>query len=176
MDIRTERLLLRRATWDDLEPIHAVMSAPSAMRYWSTLPHATVDVTRAWFAGALLDFDNPAMDERVIVLDGRVVGYMGIWKLPEFGFILHPDTWGQGLATEAARAFIPHAFATRAIDRLTADVDPRNAASLRVLGKLGFVQTGRAERTFLLGDEWCDSIYLALQRPSELAWTLPAER
>lgn len=165
MDIRTERVLLRRASWDDLEPIHAVMSAPSAMRYWATLPHATLEVTRAWFDGALLDFDNPKMDERVIVLEGRVIGYMGIWNMPEFGFILHPDTWGQGLATEAATAFIAHAFATHDIDRLTADVDPRNAASLALLRKLGFVVTGHAERTFLLGDEWCDSTYLALPRP-----------
>lgn len=165
MDIRTERLLLRRATWDDLEAVHAVMSAPAAMRYWSTLPHASLDVTRDWFAGALLDFENPEMDERVIVLHGRVVGYIGIWKLPEFGFILHPDSWGQGLATEAAKAFIAHAFANHAIDHLTADVDPRNQASLHLLEKLGFVVTGHAERTFRLGDEWCDSVYLALPRP-----------
>jgi RimJ/RimL family protein N-acetyltransferase len=49
---------------------------------------------------------------------------------------------------------------------LLADVDPRNVASLRVLDRLGFKETGRAERTFLLGDEWCDSVYLALQRPA----------
>lgn len=165
MEIRTERLVLRRPTWGDLAPIHDVMSAPAAMRYWSTLPHADLEVTRAWFAGALLDNDNPAKDERVIVLAGRVVGYMGIWKLPEFGFILHPGVWGQGLATEAARALIPHFFATYPIDALTADVDPRNAGSLNVLNKLGFVETDTAERTFLLGDEWCDSIYLALKRP-----------
>ena len=31
---------------------------------------------------------------------------------------------------------------------------------------LSFVETGRAERTFLIGDEWCDSIYMALPRPT----------
>lgn len=163
--IRTKRLLLRRATWDDLEAIHAVMSAPAAMRYWSRLPHATLDVTRAWFAGALMDFDNPEMDERVIEVNGKVVGYMGIWRIPEFGFILHPDVWGNGIATEAARAFIPHAFSTHAIDRITADVDPRNTSSLKLLKKLGFAETGSATRTFQLGEEWCDSVYLALPRP-----------
>lgn len=164
-DLRTPRLLLRRASWDDLEDLHAVMSAPAAMRYWSRLPHATIEETRAWFAPALLDFDNPAMDERVIEFEGRAVGYMGIWKMPEFGFILSPRVWGRGLATEAARALVPHLFASHAIDRLTADVDPRNAASLHLLRKLGFQETGFAERTFRLGDEWCDSIYLALPRP-----------
>ena len=73
-----------------------------------------------------------------------------------------------GEGVPALRAELRRRVSARraATDRLTADVDPRNAASLRVLGKLGFVETGRAERTFLLGDEWCDSVYLALPRPS----------
>ncbi|HEY8594400.1 MAG TPA: GNAT family N-acetyltransferase [Devosiaceae bacterium] len=162
--IKTKRLLLRRARWDDLDDIHAVMSSPDAMRYWSRLPHVNLEVTRAWFPGALLNFDDPGMDERVVELQGRVVGYMGIWKMPEFGFILHPDAWGTGYATEAAQAMIPELFRAHPIDRITADVDPRNIASLRMLHKLGFVETGRAKRTFLLGDEWCDSVYLGLYR------------
>jgi RimJ/RimL family protein N-acetyltransferase len=163
--IRAKRLLLRRATWDDLEEIHMVMSSPAAMRYWSRLSHATLAITRAWFADALLKFDDPEMDERVIEFNGQVVGYMGIWNMPEFGFILRPDVWGKGIATEAAQALIPHIFSTHALDSITADVDPRNTASLRLLHRLGFVETGWAERTFLLGEEWCDSVYLALPRP-----------
>lgn len=162
--IRTKRLLLRRARWDDLEDIHAVMSSPHAMRYWSRLPHADLEVTRAWFPDALLRFDDPGMDERVVELQGRVIGYMGVWKMPEFGFILHPDAWGAGYATEAAQAMIPELFRAHPVDHITADVDPRNTASLRLLRKLGFVETGHAQRTFLLGDEWCDSVYLSLFR------------
>jgi RimJ/RimL family protein N-acetyltransferase len=48
--------------------------------------------------------------------------------------------------------------------QLTAEVDPRNAASLRLLAKLGFRETHRAVRTLLWKDEWCDSIYLARPR------------
>ena len=46
--IRTERLLLRRARHGDLDDIHAVLSDPNAMRYWSTPPHATIEESRAW--------------------------------------------------------------------------------------------------------------------------------
>ena len=42
--------------------------------------------------------------------------------------------------------------------------DPRNAGALKVLDHLGFRETGRAQNTFLLGDEWCHSIYLTLPR------------
>ena len=48
MEIRTKRLLLRRPAMDDLAAMHSIMSSPPAMRYWSTLPHASLEVTRPW--------------------------------------------------------------------------------------------------------------------------------
>jgi RimJ/RimL family protein N-acetyltransferase len=99
----------------------------------------------------------------IIELNGRAIGKVGAWRLPEFGFILHPDFWGQGIATEASRAFVDYAVSTLGATELRVDVGPRNAASLGVLKRLGFVETGRASDTFLLGDEWCDSIYLTLR-------------
>ena len=61
-------------------------------------------------------------------------------------------------------AIVPHLFATTEVEALTADVDPRNAASLGLLRSLGFVETGRARNTFCIADEWSDSVYLALAR------------
>ena len=165
MELRTPRLLLRRATADDLAAIHAIMTSPAAMRYWSTPPHESMAVTESWFEAQFFSGD-PARDEWIIEHAGRAIGNIGIWKMPEFGFILHPDAWGRGLGSEAAAAFLSYAFATYPVEAVTADVDPRNAASLGVLRKLGFVETGRAERTFLVGEEWCDSVYLKLDRPT----------
>lgn len=163
MEILTERLLLRRPRTDDLDAVFAIMSDPRAMRYWSTLPHADREVTRIWL-DRMIARNEAGGEDFVIEHQGRAVGHVGAGCLPDFGFMLHPGAWGRGFATEASVAFIDYAFGTTPITKLTADVDPRNAASLRVLAKLGFVETGRAERTFLLGDEWCDSIYLALPR------------
>lgn len=166
MQIATERLLLRRASSDDLADFFAIMSSPSAMRYWSTLPHASIDVTRAWL-DAMIARTEAGGEQFAIEYEGRVIGDVGAGRLPDFGFIIHPDYWGRGFATEASRACVDHIFRITAATELRADVDPRNSASLRVLARLGFVETGRASRTFLLGDEWCDSIYLALPRPPE---------
>ena len=165
MEIVTERLLLRRPRADDLDAMFAMMSDPRAMRYWSTLPHADRGVTTAWL-DRMIARNETGGEDFLIEHQGRVVGHVGAGRLPDFGFMLHPDVWGRGFATEASAAFIDYAFGTTPIGELTADVDPRNIASLRVLAKLGFAETGRAERTFLLGDEWCDSIYLALPRPA----------
>jgi RimJ/RimL family protein N-acetyltransferase len=164
MQLRTARLLLRRPSMDDLEAFFGIMSNPSAMRYWSTLPHRDLDVTRLWLERMLARAETGGQ-HFAIELDGRVIGEVGAGRLPEFGFILHPGYWGHGYATEASVAAIDHIFAATDATELKADVDPRNAGSLKTLAKLGFVQTGSASNTFLLGDEWCDSIYLALKRP-----------
>ena len=163
--IITERLLLRRPRVDDLDAMFEIMSNPSAMRYWSTLPHADRNVTRPWLAKKIAR-NADGGEDYFIELDGRVIGEVGAGRLPDFGFMIHPDFWGRGFATEASTAFIAHAFRNTAATELLADVDPRNTASLRVLARLGFVETDRAERTFLLGDEWCDSVYLTLPRPA----------
>lgn len=161
--IRTERLLLRRATWGDLEAVHRLFSNPQAMRYWSRPEHETLEETRTWLRFLV----EPAADslDFLIEKDGAVIGKAGAWQLPEVGFLLHPDQWGQGLAFEAMAAVIAHVEAEHpALPELTAEVDPRNAASLRLLDRLGFHETHRAERTLLWKDEWCDSIWLARPR------------
>jgi RimJ/RimL family protein N-acetyltransferase len=161
--IRTERLLLRRARLDDAADLFRVFGDPRAMRYWDTPPHAEVGQTRAWLERVVT---TPAAegDDFVVELDGRAIGKAGVWRIAEVGFILHPDHWGRGFAFEALAAALPHAFATLALDRVEADVDPRNARSLGLLARLGFRESGRAERTIRVGDEWCDSVYLELDR------------
>ena len=164
MELRTARLVLRRARPSDLGAIHEILSDPRAMRYWSTLPHETLAQSAAYLNDMLVA--APDRDLFIVEQAGRVIGRVGMWKQPEVGFILHPDSWGRGFGYEAMHAFIAHAFATHDIPEMTADADPHNEASLGLLRKLGFVETGRAERTFLIGGEWFDSVYLALRRPS----------
>ncbi len=164
--LRTKRLLLRRARMADLEDLHKVFSDPRAMRYWDSPPYETVDQTSQLLT-QMVHAPDTESDDFVVEYTGRAIGKAGCWRMGEIGFILHPDFWGRGLAHEALKAAIPHIFETLAIDRLEADVDPRNAASLKLLSKLGFHETGRAKRTILVGDEWCDSVYLELPRQKD---------
>lgn len=161
--IRTEQLLLRRARPEDLPGMHAVLSDPVAMRYWATPPHTDIEQTREWVQ-AMVDADPAVCDDFIVELDGEVIGKAGCWRLPEIGFILRSDHWRRGFAFEALSAVIAHVFANHAIEAITADVDPRNDGSLGVLRKLGFTETHRAPRTWLVGGEWCDSVYLRLAR------------
>ena len=163
-ELLTARLRLRRAQIDDLGDMHAVLSHPAAMRFWSTPPHDDLEQTRAWLA-AMIAGDPRESSDFVVEYEGRVIGKAGCWRAPAIGYILHPDYWSRGLAAEALAAIIPHVFATFPIDAIEADVDPRNEGSLRLLGRLGFEEVRRAERTWLVGENWCDSVYLALRRP-----------
>jgi len=164
-EIITERLRLRRARPDDLDAMHAVLSHPEAVRYWSTPPHPDLETTRAWLGGMIAS--PPELSEDFIVeLNGRLIGKAGFYRLPDIGYILHPDAWGRGYAREALTAIVDHVWRSRPeIEALTADVDPRNERSLRLLASLGFERTGFAEKTWMVGGEWCDSVYLALRNP-----------
>lgn len=162
-EVRTARLILRHARLEDVEPLHAVFSDPVAMRWWSSLPHETLDQTRAWVEGMMAGNAAGAPDF-VVEWNGRAIGKAGFWKLPDVGYILHPDAWGQGLAAEAVGAVIDHVFAERLTEIVTADVDPQNMASIRLLERLGFTRTGFSERTWNIGGEWKDSLYYALDR------------
>jgi RimJ/RimL family protein N-acetyltransferase len=81
----------------------------------------------------------------------RFLGDCGLWPLEmrgpevELGYDLHPDVWGRGLATEAARATVRLALGPLGIDRVVAVVKPNHAASRRVLEKAGLTHAGERE-------------------------------
>jgi len=161
--IVTPRLRLRHARPDDLAALHVVLSDPRATRCWSTPPHGSLEETQLWLDGMIAG-NAAGSDDFVIERDGVVIGKAGFWRLPDVGYILHPDHWGQGLASEAVGAVVDHVFTARPVDALSADVDPDNAASIRLLERLSFVRTGSAERTWNVGGEWKDSLYFGLRR------------
>ncbi|MFZ7094132.1 GNAT family N-acetyltransferase [Primorskyibacter sp. 2E233] len=164
--IQTKRLILREAQTKDLYDLHAIFSDPSAMRYWSHAAHDDIDRTEKFLEW----FINRDLDKRVdyiLEFEGRCIGKAGMWKKPEVGYLLHPDHWGKGLAFEAMQAILPMCFAKFPdIPAVTAEADPRNIASIRLLGRLGFEQVELREKDFLYdGTEWCDTAVFALPRP-----------
>ena len=159
-EIRTERLLMRRFTMDDTPAMHRIMTDPVAMRFWSTLPHESLDQTETWVRSEV-EAPPGESDDFVITLDGALIGKLGSWRLPEVGFLLDPAAWGRGYATEAMTAFIERRRALRSTE-LTADVDPDNQSSLPLLMRCGFTETHREERTWNIGGQWHDSVYLRL--------------
>lgn len=106
--------------------------------------------------------------------DDRVIGTCTLYHLDrrnrraEIGFALAREHWGRGLMQEALVALLGYAFDTLTLHRIEADVDPRNAASLRLLERLGFVREGFLRERWLVGGAVQDSVILGLLR---LEWS-----
>jgi [ribosomal protein S5]-alanine N-acetyltransferase len=98
-------------------------------------------------------FSKWGVEERA---SGSLVGDCGMQLLEggpdvELGFHLRTSVWGRGYATEAARACLDAAFTDLGLDRVIAIVAPGNAASVRVLEKVGMRPAGEREA---LGRTW----------------------
>ena len=159
--IETERLRLRPPLMSDLADIHAIFSDAEALTYWSFAPHRTLAETEAWLRPVI---DDPVAAEFDLFMEfeGRIIGKLGCWKLPDFGFILHRDYWGRGLATEGLRAFIALMQDRKATDHLFADVDPRNLRSKAALLRCGFHHVAFVRNTIETHIGLCDSDYYRL--------------
>ena len=145
---QTARLHLRRPRLEDADAFAALNADPEVMRFISqTGPYARGEsdlVLRKmiehwddhgfglWFADVLVT--------------GELAGFVGLShpSLPrvahevECGWRLARAHWGQGYATEGARAAVDWAFGERGLGRLVCIIDADNARSLAVAGRLGF--------------------------------------
>lgn len=147
MEIRTSRLLLRPITMDDLTTTHAYVSDPENTRYMMYLPSESLQETAQGIAESVAEWrkEQPARLEFAVVLGGAHIGGVTVFFQPdrteaELGWVLHRDYWGRGCTTEAARAIAEHAVKHWGVKRIFACCDSENAASCRVMEKLGMRQ------------------------------------
>lgn len=98
--------------------------------------------------------------------DGRLIGDIGIHFLEhgqlEIGYTLSPPHQHQGYAAEAVRAVIRYAFTEGGRHRITASADPANAASVRLLSKLGFRKEAHFVKSWWADGQWADECVFAL--------------
>ncbi|HEX6619570.1 MAG TPA: GNAT family protein, partial [Solirubrobacteraceae bacterium] len=111
-------------------------------------------------------------DEGVVLaidLDGTLIGTVNVAvgesRQGDLGFMLHPDHQGHGYATEAASAMLEFAFGSYDLHRVSASVEPRNAASARVLERLGMRKEAHLLENDWVKGEWSsEAIYAILAR------------
>lgn len=108
--------------------------------------------------------------------DGKFIGWCTLthWnpihRSASLGYCFDDTVWGQGYATEAARALLQWAFETLDLNRVQAEANTRNAASARVLEKLGFVREGTLREDCVVNGEVSDSWVFGLLR-KEVGWS-----
>jgi ribosomal-protein-alanine N-acetyltransferase len=141
----TDRVILRRFTMADLDPVAAIMADPEVTRFFPGGPR-TREQTGARLADFLRDYDRVGFSKWAVVLrsSGELIGRCGpaIQSVEgvdeaEIGYDLAKHHWGRGLATEAAAAATEHCFAVLGMTRVISIIDPNNVPSLRVAQRLG---------------------------------------
>jgi aminoglycoside 6'-N-acetyltransferase len=85
-------------------------------------------------------------------------------RLAQVGYTIARAHWNLGYATEAVAALLTYAFSTFALHRIAASVDPRNAASCRVLEKAGFRKEGHFLQSEWFKGEWADDAVYGILR------------
>lgn len=154
--IEFERLLLRWPTEADAEEIFARYGQDSQVsRYMSWKPHPSVSATREHIERWVDDRQAGVSCSWLLYPRGGgpllgSVGFRVKEHLVQFGYCLARDVWGQGYATEAARAIVATALAGPAIWRVQAYCDVENRASARVLEKAGLTFEGTFRRYLVL--------------------------
>ncbi len=86
----------------------------------------------------------------------------GLTHSAYLGYILFNRHWGQGLATEAIRAFFKIAFTDLKLHRLQAGIEPHNKRSMRVAKSLGMRKEGTSKKIVYLRNEWQDLVQFAI--------------
>lgn len=143
--IETEHLCLRRLTLDDAAAYQPLVTLPDVLRYTGESPQTSLDDvreilrTRPLRDYALHGFGRMACIEK---RSGRLVGFSGLKYLDDLrevdvGYRFLPECWGKGYATQSAQALMQAAAEHHGITRIVGLVQPANAASVRVLRKLG---------------------------------------
>ncbi len=101
---------------------------------------------------------------------GESVGSIGLGSFDQanrsagIGAAMNRVHWNRGFCTRAGRLVIDYAFHTLGIERIQADALATNAASIRVLEKLGFEREGLLRGHRVVGDARRDSVLYALLR------------
>jgi RimJ/RimL family protein N-acetyltransferase len=144
--LRTRRLVLRRWTDSDREPVAAITADAEVMRYrFAQLSRSESD--------RLIDENEELFDEQGFGLwaverreDGRLLGYAGFGTSNfdaafcpaiDAGWTLGREAWGHGYATEAGIAALDYGFGTLGLDEIVAHTTSLNERSRAVMRRLG---------------------------------------
>lgn len=170
--LATSRLSLRFFQPSDAAALFAIFSDPAVVRYWSSAAWTDIGQAQASIADALAAYDSGAGLRMAIVLreTDELIGYINLYAIHhanrrcEIGYALASAHWGRGYLAEAMAALLEHAFTAMDLNRIEADIDPRNSASEKLLLRMGFRQEGYMRERWIVNGEICDTAFYGLLR------------
>jgi ribosomal-protein-alanine N-acetyltransferase len=171
--LATPRLNLRPLHAGDAEALFDIFSDHRVLAFWSHAPWTDLEPARQMIATDA-ELMAAGMHVRLAIETAQprhVIGTCSLFNVhaqcrrAELGYALGAWAWGHGLMHEALRALLAFAFDDLALNRIEADVDPRNQRSARTLERLGFLREGLLRERWIVNGQVTDShIYGLLRR------------
>ncbi len=165
LPITTERLVLRRYTYDDIQDIIEFVSHPSVARATPEIGTTESEVRK------YIDLQNsyqPFEQDKCFDLaierkqNGKVIGLLSLvckeHKQGAIGWALGIKYRGQGYGTKAARALMALSFDLLGLHRIYATTSSRNVDSWRVMERLGMRREGHLREAEFRDGEWLDTL------------------
>ena len=170
--ISNENLNLRFLTEADLPAVYDIFSRPEVMRYWSYPPWTNRSQAQQWLINVQegyrtrndLQFGIERRADSVLLGTCTLFQFHVASRRAELGYALGRPYWGSGYMHEALQTLLDYAFQTLELNRLEADIDPRNRASARTLERLGFQKEGYLRERWIVNDEISDTCLYGLLR------------
>jgi RimJ/RimL family protein N-acetyltransferase len=170
--IQTERLLLRRYTMGDFDALYAMRSNADVARYLYWEPQTEdevretlarkIDSTELRREGDVLALAAEERATGAVVADVILAWASAEHGTGEIGYITHPAHGGEGYATEASRPLLGVAFDGLGLHRVIGRLEARNAASARVLEKLGMRREAHLVENEWVKGEWQSELVYAI--------------
>ena len=170
--LHSARLVLRPFAGADADDLFALHGNPHVLRYWDSPPWSDPHRAERFIAACrqMADEDTGVRLAIDLASEARFIGWCSVtgWN-PDFRsarltYVLDDAAWGHGYATEAVHALLVWAFPTLNLNRVQAETDTRNVASVRVLTKLGFELEGTLRQDCIVNGEVSDSFVFGLLR------------
>jgi [ribosomal protein S5]-alanine N-acetyltransferase len=183
--ISAPRLQLHRLVRSDLEGLFAVNGDPEVTRYLPYKAWSTPADAEAWYLrmenlqkeGNAIQWVIARADTQVAMGTCLLFRYEQASECAELGYVLGRAYWGQGWMSEALGATLDWIFGSTPMRRLEAFVDGRNAASSRLLQRIGFVPEGTLRERWRVGTTLTDAnIYGMLRRDWQARESAPPVR
>ncbi len=172
LPLKTPRLLLRPLAPADAESLFAIFSDPAVMRYWSTPPWTSIDRAHQMIAndhtslpaGEHLRLGLEIRDTTQLIGTCTFYDFNAQCRRAEIGYAMGSAFWGHGYMHEALTALLEYGFRELDLNRVEADIDPRNLASAKCLERLGFQYEGLLRERWIVDGEISDTGFYGLLR------------
>ncbi|KAB7665406.1 GNAT family N-acetyltransferase [Bacillus sp. B1-b2] len=170
-NLKSDRITLREMEEMDWIDVHQYASKEKVCQYQPWGPN-TEEESKDFVKQVIVDAKKETRTRFVFAImekkTERMIGSVEFHiqditnKTGEIGYIINPEAWGNGFATEAASILLEFGFTQFKLHRIYATCDPRNLASSRVLEKIGMTKEGRLRENMLLKEGWRDSLLFSI--------------